>query len=126
MLPTEPVWDITVIAKQIFDITQITLCPYHQPSDDSKTHFAHFFIDDKHFSGMWADPINALTRIRRFKGALSPDFSTPWDWPLVDQLFNVRRNRFFGAFWQFHEIPVIPTVSWAMNVVMIFAFLELR
>jgi hypothetical protein len=123
MLPAEPLWGINIVKRQEIPIKEIKLAPYHKPKPEC---FAHFFIADDHFAGMWANPINALVRIKRFAGALSPDFSMPWDWPLADQLFNVRRNRFFGAYWQYEGLDVIPTASWGDERSYSFCFLGIE
>jgi hypothetical protein len=48
-----------------------------------------------------------------FKGALSPDFSIFNDYPKAVQIFNCYRSHWLAAYWQIHQVPVIPTVTWA-------------
>ena len=111
LLKLEPQWGLPIIKKEIHNLSAMSLVAYHMtPNPES---WIHFFIDDSHFLGMCRNPVRSLPKILRSKGALSPDFSLPWDWPIVDQLWNTRKNRFFGAFWQYHGVPVIPTISWS-------------
>ena len=53
---------------------------------------------------------------------LSPDFSLYRDWPWTLQLWNVYRNRWCQAFWAYHGLTVIPTVSWSTPESYSFAF----
>jgi hypothetical protein len=111
LLKVESQWGLPIIRREVHELDKIELVPYHARSHYGC--FLHFFIDDSHFSGMWRHPERSLNKVKKCGGALTPDFSLPWDWPFVDQLWNTRRNRFFGAYWQYYHIPVIPTVSWS-------------
>ena len=58
-------------------------------------------------------PDAGLRRIRRFWGALTPDFSLYVDWPLAVQQWNHYRRQWLGRYGQEHGIKVIPTVNWS-------------
>ena len=71
----------------------------------------HFFTDDYRFESIWQFPQRALQRVSRYPIVATPDFSMPVDAPVVVQLYNLYRNRWMGAYWQSHEVDVIPTLS---------------
>ncbi len=72
----------------------------------------HFFLDDYRFERVWNRPFKALTFLKGYEMALTPDFSLYHDWPLTLQLWNTYRSRWCGCFWQAQGLTVIPTVSW--------------
>lgn len=82
-----------------------------QPGDFGK--FLHFFIDDYQFERLWNNPEKYLALVKRFAGALSPDFSCYMDMPLPMQRWNEYRRRALGCYWQRNGIEVIPTLSWS-------------
>lgn len=84
-----------------------------RPSKSELEGCVHFFLDDYQFEGVWNAPVKTLSRIQKFKGALTPDFSLYMDMPKALQILNVYRNRWIGRFWQEQGIHVIPTVSWS-------------
>lgn len=82
----------------------------------------HFFLHDYRFEGVWNRPTKALESLAEWDVVLSPDFSVYREWPLTLQLWNVYRNRWCHAFWAYHGITVIPTVSWSTPESYPFAF----
>ena len=107
----------------------INLAAYNVRDDSgdkiSKT-IAHFFLDDFRFESVWLRPQTGLTRVGRFWGALTPDFSLYTDWPLAAQIYNTYRSRWIGCYWQRHGIAVIPTVSWSTAASFEFCFLGIE
>jgi hypothetical protein len=93
------------------------LAAYHDPAGISQAAAdrgaVHFFIDDYRFEAVWNSPERGLERVRRAGAALSPDFSLWRGMPLALQLWQVYRSRWCGAYWQYHGVKVVPTVSWA-------------
>lgn len=73
----------------------------------------HFYLDDYQFERVWNDPDRYLSVLNKFKAVLAPDFSMYTDFPLSVQLFNHYRKQWCAAYWQEHEIAVIPTISWS-------------
>lgn len=73
----------------------------------------HFFLDDYRFETVWSRPFDTLESPKKMGRVLSPMFSTYRDWPKALQIFNTYRNRWTAAFWQDHDIAVIPTVCWS-------------
>lgn len=73
----------------------------------------HFFLFDSHFESCWTHPARAVSHVRRFWGALTPDFSMYVGWPEAMQIWNCYRSRWVGRFWQEQGLRVIPTVNWS-------------
>ena len=44
--------------------------------------FVHFYMDDYKFESIWRDPHNALKKLKRCDGIITPDFSTYLDMPI--------------------------------------------
>ena len=70
----------------------------------------HFFEDDCKFERLWNDPVRYLPILKRYNGAISPDFSLYRDMPLVMQQWNTYRSRALGHWMQANGIPVIPNI----------------
>lgn len=75
--------------------------------------FCHFFIDDYQFERVWKRPERYLSVIKRFGGALTPDFSLYLDMPEPMQRWNIYRQRAISYYWQLNGVDVVPVVSWA-------------
>lgn len=73
----------------------------------------HCFLDDYRFETAWSRPGQLLDRVAKVGVALSPDFSLWTEMPTAMQVWQVYRNRWCGAWWTFHGIEVIPTISWS-------------
>lgn len=73
----------------------------------------HFFVDDYQFERLWNQPERYLPLIKRFAGALSPDFSCYMDMPLPMQRWNEYRRRALANYWQRNGVDVVPTLSWS-------------
>ena len=82
-----------------------------KPEDFGK--FLHFFIDDYQFERLWSKPEKYLPLVKRFAGALSPDFSCYMDMPLPMQRWNEYRRRALANYWQRNGVDVVSTLSWS-------------
>ncbi|MFC9432714.1 DUF4417 domain-containing protein [Nocardia sp. NPDC057030] len=101
------------------------LAAWHDPGARRRaagTGALHFFLDDYRFERVWTRPADVLARLHEVGAALTPDFSVWCDMPLAVQLWQVYRSRWCGAWWQYHGITVIPTVSWGTQESWAFAF----
>ena len=120
-----------------YDIPQIEdtpiqiqeLIPFHfcqSTKNEVNLDTVHFFLVDSLFERVWNNPDRYISVLKRFNGTFSPDFSVYLNMPLTLQLFNIYRSRWCAAFWQYHEISVIPTLSWGNERTFDFAFLGLE
>ncbi len=75
--------------------------------------YVHFFIDDYRFERIWAQPENYLRVIKRYKGAIAPDFSTYIDMPRPMQMWNVYRSRAIAHYWQQQGVDVVPLIQFS-------------
>jgi hypothetical protein len=82
----------------------------------------HFFLDDYRFESVWTSPANSLARVSRVGCALTPDFSLWRDMPIAAQIWQTYRSRWIGAYWQAHNIDVIPTACWSTEASYSFCF----
>lgn len=74
--------------------------------------FVHFYIDDYKFESIWRNPKNALQKLRRFAGVITPDFSTYQDMPAALKIYNTYRMRAFGYWLGKQGLQVINNVRW--------------
>ena len=77
--------------------------------------FVCWYIDDYKFDGprgIWQDSDSALTILRHFAGAITPDFSTYQDFPEPIKIYNTYRMRAFGYWLGKNGIAVINNVRW--------------
>lgn len=72
----------------------------------------HFFLDDYRFEGIWRSPEKTLDKVLYVGAALTPDFSIYQHTPRPVQMWQIYRQRWMGAWWQFNGISVIPAVRW--------------
>ena len=102
------------------------LLPYRQrvrtEGGDLDEGAVHFFLDDFRFEAVWNRPHGAWRFLRKYRLALTPDFSLYKDYPLAMQMWNVYRSRWCGRFWSEQGLTVIPTVSWSSRESYDFAF----
>lgn len=84
--------------------------------------WVHFYIHDYQFLRIWRNPWRYLPILLKFEGAISPDFSVMWDYPLYKQLEAVCHSRELGSWMQRNGIPVIPNVRWGKEATYGFAF----
>lgn len=82
----------------------------------------HFFIHDSQFIRLLRNPWRYLPILARFDGAISPDCSVFWGYPLYRQLQSIARSREIGAWLQRNGVSVIPCVRWGKEDTYGFAF----
>lgn len=75
--------------------------------------FVHFCIDDYRFERVWAQPEMYVDILKRYSGAIAPDFSTYADMPYPMQMWNVYRSRALTQYWQKQGIEVIPLIQFS-------------
>ena len=77
---------------------------------DDYDQWVHFYEDDSCFERVWNKPEVYLSRLQKFNGLITPDFSMYRDMPLVMQQWNTYRGKALGHWWQTHNISVLPNV----------------
>ena len=82
----------------------------------------HFFIDDYQFERVWNDPTLYIEKLMGFPCVLTPDFSLYTDMPRAMKIWNVYRSRLIGQIMQDFGIQVIPTLQWAGDDTLDWAF----
>ncbi len=119
-------WEIPLVKKQTIDTSNISLiaCSDTRRNDvvDNTYRGVHFFVDDYRFSSIYDHPERTLGKFSQYRFLLTPDFSTYADMPMWRQIESVAKNRWVGAFWQEHNLSVIPTVSWSTPISFDFCF----
>ena len=102
------------------------LIPFSEAMSESfRDYHCHvmFYEDDFRFERVWAQPHRYEERLKKFAGAVSPDFSTCTDFPGALKVWNTYRDRATG-FWMQHHLGmhVIPNVrveeltrDWALD-----------
>lgn len=107
---------IPIIKKQHVDFENINLIGYSQisPNQDYYDSFVHFFMDDYKFEALWNNPEKRISKLRKCRGVLSPQFSTYYNLPEAIQIYNTFRSRWCGAYFQAKGLTVIPTISWGL------------
>jgi hypothetical protein len=128
LFETDNPWGFPTIGNS-GPIRPARLHPYHirTRSDENLARSAvHFFLDDYQFEVAWTRPARALSYVRRFQAAITPDFSIWSHWPLAAQQWNVYRSRWVGAYWMSQGLTVIPSVSWAGPESYAFCFAGIR
>lgn len=73
----------------------------------------HFFLHDYQFHRLWDMPERYIPMLRRFDCVCTPDYSLYADMPKAMQIYHHYKKQWTGAFWQAHNMVVIPTVSWS-------------
>ena len=75
--------------------------------------WVHFYEDDRCFERVWNKPFLYLSRLKQFRGVITPDFSLYRDMPLVMQQWNTYRGKALGHWWQKQGIKVLPNVRFS-------------
>lgn len=91
------------------------LIPYSKAKYSNDTdQWVCFFEDDAKFeTDTWDHPENALEVVRRFRGAVAPDYSMFRDMPLIQQQWNNFRSKTVAHYWQTNGVHVLPSLRWA-------------
>jgi hypothetical protein len=82
----------------------------------------HFYLYDYFFESLWDMPERYLPLFKRFRGAITPDFSLYRNMPLAMQVWNTYRNRAIGYWLQKNGIPIVTNVRWGDERTYDFAF----
>lgn len=80
---------------------------------DDFNSFVHFYEHDYKYEKLWNRPEKYISRLKKFKGVISPDFSLYRDMPLAMQIWNNYRNRVLCYYFSANGIDVIPNVRFS-------------
>lgn len=84
---------------------------YPKSAAQNSDAFCHFFIDDYRFEKIWREPERYVPVLKKYAGAIMPNFSTWHVMPLPMQYWNLYRNRALAYYWQNEGIDVIPLLQ---------------
>ena len=84
---------------------------YPKTAKDNGDAFCHFFIDDYRFLRVWNEPERYVPVLKKYAGAIMPNFSTWHIMPLPMQYYMLYRNRALAYYWQQNGIEVIPLLQ---------------
>jgi hypothetical protein len=82
----------------------------------------HFFTDDYKMEKFYNRPFTYACQLAQYSFVCTPDYSLYVDTPLAQQIHNVFKNRWCGAYWQDVGLKVVPTVSWSTEESYSFCF----
>lgn len=101
--------------KPLYDFEQCEFIGFNQAQNCRIPHKkgVHFFLDDYQINRVWEKPVAYIDTLKSFKFVLSPDFSMYRDIPLAVQIWSHYKKHWCAAYWQIHEIRVIPTICWS-------------
>jgi len=108
-------YGIPLVKKQELDLTQLKAWSYTKTKrndEENKDKIIHFFTYDWLFETVYANPEKALEKLDQYYALMTPEFSTYKNMPLTLQAYSTFKNRWCGAFWQYHGMKVIPTIAW--------------
>lgn len=80
--------------------------------EDDYNKWVVFYIEDYEFEKLWNNPKKYLPRLKKFKGAITPDFSICADMPYPVKIMNSYRSKLLGVFFNENGIDTIPNVRW--------------
>lgn len=118
---------IPIIPKSDFsdeELKDLLLIGFDKALSD-KNHYeriVHFFLYDYKFEKLWKNPGQFISKLKKYKAILSPDFSMYIEMNRTLQLYNTFRNRWCGAYLASNGIKVIPTVNWGNEDTFDFCF----
>lgn len=81
-------------------------------STNNYEQWVHFYIDDYKFERIWNNPNKYLQLLKKFKGVITPDFSTCYNMPISMQIWNTYRNRALAFWLQKNGVNIIPNIRW--------------
>ena len=84
---------------------------YAKTANDNSDAFCHFFIDDYRYERIWNHPERYVEVVKKYAGAIMPNFSTYHIMPLPMQYWNLYRNRALAYYWQQEGVDVIPLLQ---------------
>lgn len=79
---------------------------------DKEKQWVHFFLPDCRFQQVWNNPDAYIDCFKQYKGIVTPNFSMYTSMPLSMQIFNCYRQAFMCAYYQQHDIKVLPAPCW--------------
>lgn len=120
-------FNIPLIPKSNFsneELLDLLLIGFDQIKNDENNfdRMVHFFLYDYKFESIWNKPNAYVEKLKKYKAALSPDFSMYIEMNRTLQLYNTFRNRWCGAYLASKGIKVIPTVNWGNEDTFDFCF----
>jgi len=89
---------------------------------DDFDYWVIFYEDDAKFERLWNNPKQYLSKLKKFKGVISPDFSLYRNMPLVMQIWNTYRGRAIAVWLQDNGIEIIPNVRFGDERTFSFCF----
>lgn len=105
-------YDIPIIRRNDIDLKQFVSFNDIKNCKNPKDFCVHFFLYDYQFAKVWNRPDVYINMLSKFGCVCSPDFSTYTDFPKAVQIFNHYKKHWVAAYWQMHNIKVVPTISW--------------
>ncbi len=108
-------YEIPLIKKQTISLENLELISYTNTTSDEKEYLncgVHFFVDDVRFDSTYSDPKEKMSVLSQYRFCCTPDFSIYGEMQTWRQIESVSHSRWVGAFWQSHDMAVIPTISW--------------
>ncbi len=123
---SQGVWGMPIIKKCEIDASTLNLiasdhvCSKANSIEKAKT--VHFFVDDIKLERYYNQPFRYSRRLAQYASLLTPDFSLYTDLPLAIQIYNTFKSRYCGAYWQYCDLQVIPTISWSTPISYDFCF----
>lgn len=87
------------------------LVPYCDLKHTPQSACPHFYIDDRRVAGMYNNIEHFTERLRRFDYVIAPDYTMYCGAPLFVNLRSLFMNRSIAAYWQEHELNVIPSFN---------------
>ena len=118
---TDDFWQMPIIENDGYIPDELIGFNYAK-SSDNKDCGIHFYLDDYQFERVWNAPEKYIDVLADYECILSPDFSLYMDMPMPMKIWNIYRSRQIGAYYQYHGIKVIPTISWAERETFDFCF----
>ena len=108
-------FDIPKLWNSHADIEGLRWVPFNYAKNEKHPEecVCHFFIDDYQFERLWARPDDYTRMLSKFAAVCTPDFSMYTDYPKAIQVYNHFRKHWLGAYWQLHDMVVIPTIGWS-------------
>jgi hypothetical protein len=112
--PRHGKYGIPLVRKQRIDLTDLeliactnTVCGDNECFDCG----VHFFVDDEHFTDLYAQPEKTLARYSQYRLCCTPDYSVYGEMQTWRQIESVAHGRWVGAWWQSKRMSVVPAVS---------------
>lgn len=72
-----------------------------------------FYEFDYLFERLWNNPKKYLQKLKMFRGIITPDFSMYQDMPLIQQIYNLYRQRAIGQWLENEGVRVIANIRWS-------------